>query len=555
MRKSEWLKGGLVAVLALCLAAPALAEDLARVDIGASAVQWDVQGDFEQTVLTISLPNGNVIRREIKAGQPVVFQLDGAAKDGVYGYELRGTPRFDASVRKELDAARRSGNELEVIERLKEAGRIPREGAMQSGVFTVKDGSLVAPDLQETGRVAARPSTEGKIQIITGADQVIPDDLIVQGSGCFGFDCVNNESFGFDTIRLKENNLRIKFEDTSTGTFPANDWQITANDSASGGSNKLSIEDITGSRVPFTITAGAATNSIFVDSTGRLGLRTSTPVLDLHVNTSNTPAIRLEQNNSGGFTAQTWDIGANEANFFVRDVTGGSKLSFRIRPGAPTSSIDISADGDVGIGTASPDVKLHIRDSDGATKFTVEEDSATVTNRELFELRNNGGATFTFTNKSTVQRWGVGMNGTNFLIDNQGNAGTEFTLGPTGNLTITGIYSPSDRNLKKDIVPVRRSELLAKLAAVPISTWTYKTDDILHMGPMAQDFSAAFGLGINDTTVSPMDMAGVSMAAAQALNEELREKNKEIADLKSRLDSLEKLVQSLAEAKGAAPAN
>jgi hypothetical protein len=109
-----------------------------------------------------------------------------------------------------------------------------------------------------------------------------------------------------------------------------------------------------------TIRAGAATNSIFVDSTGRVGFRTSTPVLDLHVNTSNTPGIRLEQNNSGGFTAQTWDIAGNEANFFVRDVTGGSRLSFRIRPGAPTSSIDISADGDVGIGDASPEANLHV---------------------------------------------------------------------------------------------------------------------------------------------------------------------------------------------------
>jgi hypothetical protein len=191
-------------------------------------------------------------------------------------------------------------------------------------------------------------------------DQVIPDDLIVQGSLCVGFDCVNNESFGFDTIRLKENNTRIKFEDTSVGSFPTNDWQLTANDSASGGSSKFSIEDITGAKVPFTITAGASTNSIFVDSTGRVGMRTSTPVLDLHINTSNTPGIRLEQNNSGGFTAQTWDVAGNEANFFVRDVTGGSRLSFRIRPGAPTSSIDIAADGDVGIGTASPDAKLHI---------------------------------------------------------------------------------------------------------------------------------------------------------------------------------------------------
>jgi hypothetical protein len=187
------------------------------------------------------------------------------------------------------------------------------------------------------------------------ADQVIPDDLIVQGSTCVGLDCVNNESFGFDTLRLKENNTRIKFDDTSTlSGFPANDWQITANDSASGGASYLAFDDVTNSKQPFRVTANAPTASLFVDSTGRVGLRTSTPVLDLSIRTGNTPAHRLEQDTSGGFTAQTWDIGGNEANFFIRDVTGGSRLSFRIRPGAPTSSIDISSVGNIGIGTSSP---------------------------------------------------------------------------------------------------------------------------------------------------------------------------------------------------------
>src|ERR1051325_8337923 len=97
-------------------------------------------------------------------------------------------------------------------------------------------------------------------------------------------DFVHNELYGFDIILLLDNNKRIKFDDTSTSAgFPANDWQLTANDSASGGLSKFSIEDITGAKVPFTIVAGAATNSVFVDSTGRLGLRTSTPVLDVHV--------------------------------------------------------------------------------------------------------------------------------------------------------------------------------------------------------------------------------------------------------------------------------
>src|SRR5258707_3474623 len=178
-------------------------------------------------------------------------------------------------------------------------------------------------------RLGATLITSGKAM----ADFVIPDDLIVQGSACVGLDCVDGEAFGFDTIRLKENNTRIKFDDTSTSAgFPNNDWQLTANDSASGGANKFSIEDITAATVPFTITGSAPSNAIFVDSTGRVGLRTSTPVLDFHLKTSNTPAHRYEQTNAGGFTAQTWDVAGNEANFFVRDVTGGSRLPFRIRP-------------------------------------------------------------------------------------------------------------------------------------------------------------------------------------------------------------------------------
>ena len=77
------------------------------------------------------------------------------------------------------------------------------------------------------------------------ADQVFLDDLIVDGSGCFGMDCVNGEDFGFSTIRLKENNLRIQFTDTSTSSsFPTDDWQITINDSANGGENYFSVDNV-----------------------------------------------------------------------------------------------------------------------------------------------------------------------------------------------------------------------------------------------------------------------------------------------------------------------
>ena len=208
------------------------------------------------------------------------------------------------------------------------------------------------------------------------ADQVIADDLIVQGSVCAGLDCINNEVFGFGTLRLKENNTRIDFIDTSVGSFPTRDWRLEANSNLSGGANSFAIKDMgddnsagaEGGTALLTVTAGAPANSIFVSSIGNAGFGTSTPILKLHQLNGNTPALRFEQDASGGFTPQTWDMAGNEANFFIRDVTGGSRLPFRIRPGAPTSSIDISATGRVGIGTASPGAGLTV--ANGRAQFT-----------------------------------------------------------------------------------------------------------------------------------------------------------------------------------------
>src|SRR4029079_19389372 len=139
--------------------------------------------------------------------------------------------------------------------------------------------------------------------------------------------------------------------------------------------------------IVFEVDAGAPANSLRVSSTGRVGLRTATPVLDLHITTSDTPAHRLEQTNAGGFTAQTWDVAGNEANFFVRDVTSGSRLPFRIRPGAPTSSLDISATETVCIGTASAAKKLHIADANA--QVFVDRPANTAANYALVNFATN----------------------------------------------------------------------------------------------------------------------------------------------------------------------
>jgi hypothetical protein len=273
------------------------------------------------------------------------------------------------------------------------------------------------------------------------ADQVIPDDLIVQFSACVGFDCVNGESFGFDTIRLKENNLRIKAQDTSnTASFPTQDWSLTFNDSANGGLNKFSIEAISpNASTPFTIEAGgpATNHALYVDDSGRVGFGTNNPVLDLHVKTGNTPALRLEQDGTSGFTAQTWDIAGNEANFFVRDVTGGSTLPFRIRPGAPTSSIDIASDGDVRInaGSQAGNAKLEVSADglEGGLKQLALCDTSTGNCTQVARTDND-----TFVQMAGTGTYAVQLNGTSRLLVRQVNSEFNSNLNVVGTLSKGG---------------------------------------------------------------------------------------------------------------------
>jgi hypothetical protein len=105
----------------------------------------------------------------------------------------------------------------------------------------------------------------------------------------------------------------------------------------------------------------------------------------------------------------------------------------------------------------------------------------------------------------------------------------------------------SDRNAKQDFAPVDRADLLEKVAGLPLSYWSYKSDPTgrRYLGPVAQDFHAAFGLG-DDTTINTLDTDGVALAAIQALareNAEFKRQNEEmrveIQRLKERLDAMQ----------------
>jgi trimeric autotransporter adhesin len=136
-------------------------------------------------------------------------------------------------------------------------------------------------------------------------------------------------------------------------------------------------------------------------------------------------------------------------------------------------------------------------------------------------------------------------------IDNVGNV----TAGVHLFRDATSWSSVSDRNAKKNFQPVNGEAVLEKLAALPVQSWNYKWEsdtNTPHLGPMAQDFKAAFFPGRDDKSISTLEFDGVELAAIQGLNQKVEEqqaklnqKQTEITELKQKNESLERRLDAL----------
>ena len=169
----------------------------------------------------------------------------------------------------------------------------------------------------------------------------------------------------------------------------------------------------------------------------------------------------------------------------------------------------------------------------GVFLFSDSSDSAFVSaNPNEFAARATGGVRFV----TAIDETGTPLTGVRLT---QG-SGTWETL--------------SDRNVKSSIKPVNERQILDTLMSVPISTWHYisQSETTQHIGPMAQDFYAAFGLGKDAQYIASVDADGVAIASIQGLYKmvenqevlikELQEKN---SQQQKQLDSLEARISIL----------
>lgn len=209
------------------------------------------------------------------------------------------------------------------------------------------------------------------------------------------------------------------------------------------------------------------------------------------------------------------------------------------------------AGGRVGIGTSTPGAALDVRGSvniqngvalDGADKPMI----------------TRAWDPFTDGPNAGLGRWGLFMEPFNLVLgipqiegrgleiakyNDRGVRSALFTIDQQGNVVIAGDLSQlSDRNRKEELESVAPREILEKVAMLPISLWNYTedADGVQHIGPMAQDFYAAFGLGRSDKQISALDADGVALSAIQGLYELIEEKDSRIAALEKRLLKLEK---------------
>jgi hypothetical protein len=161
------------------------------------------------------------------------------------------------------------------------------------------------------------------------------------------------------------------------------------------------------------------------------------------------------------------------------------------------------------------------------------------------------GSNFDFATTVTNEFAARATGGARFVsaIDGGGNptAGVQLPAGGGAWSTL------SDRNAKDKFQPTDGRAVLERLAAMPIQTWHYRSQPVTvrHIGPTAQDFAAAFGVGEDDRHISTVDADGVALAAIQGLHQMVKDKDAEIEALKQSVAELKEAVQAMGQKQAA----
>ncbi len=301
--------------------------------------------------------------------------------------------------------------------------------------------------------------------------------------------------------------------------------------------------------VPGTSNLFAGTQAGQINTSGGNNVFVGTNAGNSNTTGSNNSFVGLNAGNSNTTGTLNTTLG-NSAN------VGSSGLINATAIGAgalvtQSNSLVLGNNAAVGIGVTSPLVKLNVVQN---ADFRVARFESSSTSGSWQELVNTsvGGHTWTLISASTSNGEGAG----NLVISDETGGGKVVMNNTLQVPNCSGCtVAPSDRNLKSNFISVSNQSVLDRVATLPILSWNYKSDPegVRHIGPMAQDFFAAFGVGGDDKYINLIDEGGVALAAIQGLEERTdslkQEKDRQIDSLTKRVAELEKLITKLSEGK------
>jgi hypothetical protein len=320
---------------------------------------------------------------------------------------------------------------------------------------------------------------------------------------------------------------------------------------------------------------------------GNVGIGTSQPegLLDVAGGGADTSALFVRADpysfgRGGIIHHQSSTYGWQELAQVTGSPTDGYLAFHYVNRTAPATKVSsnvftLRGDGKVGIGTSEPHHRLRIGGPGGPYWTSgfwygaaeLDNASAIAWNANAagnrFGIGQSSGGLYFFASASDP---GNTANPANYIMTISDNAfvgirnNTPSTYLQVINATCNGNtwINSSDRALKENFAPVNGREVLQKVVTLPIQSWNYKNDaNSRHIGPVAQDFHAAFSLnGTNITSITTVDADGVALAAIQGLNQKVEEemkrnraKDDEIAELTKRVADLEKLLRRLVSTK------
>lgn len=218
----------------------------------------------------------------------------------------------------------------------------------------------------------------------------------------------------------------------------------------------------------------------------------------------------------------------------------------------PVAAVDpavrVDSSGNVGVGTTTPGVlsdgtqsSLHVVRSDGDASILLTEQAGEGVYL-LYEIQAKGHPFFRISDiGATPQTWQFGIGAFGFVIDDPDQPGDSFEVRENGDVVVSGtVVHSSDVARKQDLSPVDPAAILKAVKKMEINTWAYRrSPGAKHIGPTAQEFHRAFGLGNDDTMIAAVDADGVALAAVQGLANELTEKDLRLAAIERRNERLE----------------